>query len=182
MTTQELDRRALHWYRNSRRAIKRVYGKDWKLMCALLACTSPRSTIAANVALARKAYNQILETGTVSRTGFIRTHYLAIVHYLETGTFRGRKVSAFYQNLIGNETPVTVDVWMLRQAGLDRDRNTGRIRKAPTGWQYDYIESRVQSEATDLGITPAQWQAQLWSRARGNHQSYAHYFRQLRLL
>lgn len=163
------------WYDDSRAAIERVYGNDARLFSALLAATSPRATIKANVTLARKAYNQYKTTGEISREGFINTHYRCLHKYITTGKMRGRKVNSLFQNLLGNSDPVTVDIWMLRYAGIHQ-------RKAPTKFDYDYIEDRVKEEAGELGISPAARQAELWSIARGNDDSYADYIKQYRLI
>ena len=154
-----------NWYQDSREAVKVLYGKDWKLFCGLLAATSPNASVKANVTLARKAFMQIKDTGTITREGYIRTHYMSILAVLKHKRPNGRKCHDLYQNLIGNEQFVPVDIWMVRYAGLDK--------KSPSKFDYDYIEDRVREEAEDMGITPAQRQAEIWSAIRGSSESYA---------
>ena len=139
-----------HWYRDSRRAVKRAYGEDWKVFCGLLAATSPNCTVKANLTLARKAYSWWKQTGCVPKHGFMRAHWLNIHRVIQGKTrLGGRKVNSFYQNLLGNENPVTVDIWMMRMAGYILHEGS------PRGYEYDDIEDRVKGEADSMGITPA---------------------------
>ena len=162
------------WYSDSREAVKRVYGEDWRLFCGLLAATSARATVKANVTLARKAYNQIKDAGAIARSGFTNHHYKSINAYIKYGRPNGRKCQGLYQNLIGNEYYVPVDIWMLRYAGINK--------KIPSKFEYDLIEDRVREEAIELGITTAQRQAEIWSKTRGDSSSYADYIIQYQLV
>lgn len=166
---------ARNWYAESREAIQEIYGQDWELFSGLLACTSPNSTIKANVTLARKAYIQIQDTGTVKPDSFIHTHHKSILRLLKTGKPSGRKCQSLYANLTGkNENVVTVDVWMMRYAGI--------ARKQPTARDYDWIEAKVREEAKDMGIKPCERQAEIWAGIRGSTESYATRLLQYRLL
>lgn len=162
------------WYRDSRRAVKRIYGEDWKLFCGLIAATSPNTTVKANTTLARKAYAQIKATGTVTRKGYLPCHYSSIQAVLDTGEPNGRKCRNFYRALIGNENAVVIDLWMMRYAGIDK--------RAPSKRDYDRLEEQITSEALVLGITPAQHQAMVWSKVRGSCGGYAEILAQGRLL
>ena len=161
------------WYTKSREAVKRIYGQDWKLFCGLLSATSATMSVKANATKARRVYDNYKATGTISREGLMSSHYKSCLKVVETGKPGGRKCQSFYQNLIGNETPVTVDVWIMRLCGLKG--------KQPTKKQYDQIEAEIQSQAEQLGITPAQLQAQLWVQARGDSSGYDTELRQRRL-
>jgi len=161
------------WYSDSRETIKEIYGEDWRLVCAILAATSGRASLPCNVTLARKAYNQIKQ-GYVQREGFINAHYKGLLSVIKTSKPRGRKCNALYQNLIGNETEVPVDIWMMRYSGLPRTH--------PTRQDYDWIEDNVRQEAKELGITTAQRQAEIWVIARKDSRSYADYLRQYRMI
>lgn len=152
-----------NWYELQREAIQRTYGKDWKLFCGILASTSPNSQVKANLFLAKKAYHQLKTTGLQAK-GFLGVHFNNIVNYLETGTLSGRKVNAFYQNLIGNEIPVTVDIWIARYF---------KLKVSLTPKQYSRIERLIQHEAKKQGITPANLQAKLWVKVRKSSSGYA---------
>ena len=91
--------RARDWYTLSRQAVKRNYGCDWRLFCAILAATSPNSQLKANVRLAMKAYNEIKETGTVNREHFILAHYKGLLSVIKTGRPNGRKCKALFNGL-----------------------------------------------------------------------------------
>ncbi len=161
------------WYSGSREAIQRVYKDDSVLFTGLLAATSPRSSLKANLTLARRAYEQIKATGNVSRSSFMLIHYRAIQQVLETGEPHGQKVNAFYHNLLGDESRVTLD------------RHMARYLKQPTDsfskQEYQDKAITIQWQALALGVSPAQHQADLWQAQRGTKDSYADHLRQFRL-
>jgi len=162
------------WYQDSHDMVMARYGEDTNLMLGLLAATSANATVKANVTLARKAYGQIKATGTIQRDGFMRTHYRAILHYLESGKLNGRKCSAFYECLTNPDSEhIPVDIWMMRVYGIDR--------KIPTKIQYDMIESDIVTKAKKQGIRPRDYQNMLWVKQRGLSDAYADYFRQAKL-
>jgi hypothetical protein len=154
--------------------VKRRYGKDWKLVCALLAAVSARSTVSATARLADIAYWQIKTTGTVKRESFIYAHYKSIQGVLKNGQPNGRKCRALYQNLIGNEQFVPVDIWLMRLFGItNKDR--------PNKSEYDLIERTIRADANIRGLTVAQRQAELWCGVRGKSDDFGDYLAQLKL-
>jgi len=171
--TETLGHPAETWYSSSRKAIQTIYGKDWRLFAKCLAATSPNATLAANVTLARKAFNQIKDTGTIRRESFCRTHYRCLLCVCKGRIPNGRKVRAFYLALTGDENQVVIDVWMMRYAGY--------ANKSPNNTQYALIADRITEEAEKLGRTPAAHQAVLWSTIRGAGESYDRYLLQYRL-
>lgn len=163
------------WYRESYEAIKRVYGEDVEMFCALLALTSANCMLNANATLAKKAYNQIRASGTIKRESFTRTHYGGIVKYLNDGKIHSRKCGSFYECLVNEDSEVVpVDIWMMRLYHMGHD--------VPTREEYDVIEADIVCKARELGVKPRDYQAELWERVRGNSKSYAGYFAQWRLL
>jgi len=160
------------WYYESRRAIIRQYGQDWRLFSALLAATSPHASVKCNLALARKAYLWH-KAGILHHRGFNRTHWGNIQRAVSGLPLSGQKVSRFYQNLIGNESVVTVDIWILRHYGYTVN--------SPSPKLYLELESRVQVEASQAGRTPAAHQAYLWGKVRGSPESFADNLAQLSL-
>jgi len=148
------------WYADSYEAVRRRFA-DADLYVDLLALTSARASVGANVTLATKAYRQIKSTGTVTRDGYTRHHYASIMHYLETGEIRGRKTSSFAECLRNPESQrVPVDLWMMRWHGLDHD--------VPTKREYDEIESRILTEAAELRMLPRDYQSKVWMEMRGD--------------
>jgi hypothetical protein len=163
------------WYATSYAAVRRRFA-DPELYVDLLALTSARASVGANVTLATKAYRQIKEHGCVMREGFTRHHYASIKHYLETGNIRGRKTGSFAECLRNPESQrVPVDIWMMRWHGLDHN--------VPTKKEYDEIESRILTEAAEHGMTPRDYQSKVWMDARGDGyrargSSFADYLQQ----
>lgn len=73
---------------------------------------------------------------------------------------RGQKVTRFYQNILGIETEVTVDVWAMRAAGVwDHD--------APTTTEYREIAAAYVAAAAVAKVSPSALQAIVWTVVRG---------------
>jgi hypothetical protein len=72
------------------------------------------------------------------------------------------KVMAFWRNLCGDESAVTIDTWMLRAVDEDRLANQG-LKLAP----YRKIAEAVVTAAEMVGETPAEFQAIVWLQIRG---------------
>lgn len=74
----------------------------------------------------------------------------------------GSKVSAFYANLTGNYSRVTVDVWMYRAAVSDYSASASWL----TPRQYERFEAIYREAAGRVGMLPAHFQAVLWLTAQ----------------
>jgi len=160
MKTRVHEAQSQSWYAASYEAVKRRF-TDAELYVDLLALTSARASVGANVTLATKAYRQIKATGSVTRDGFCRHHYSSLLHYLETGEIRGRKTASFAECLRNPASQrVPVDIWMMRWHGLDHD--------VPTRREYDEIESRILREAEEHGMSPRDYQSKVWMDTRGD--------------
>ncbi len=162
------------WYANSYARIRERYGEDADLFCALLAATSANSSVKTNVKLAEKAYWQIKNDGNVKRESFVRHHYSSIQRVLREGLPSGQKCENFYRALTGDENAVVIDIWMLRYFGYEH------IKGGPSKGLYRELSEKVRSIAAERGITPAQCQAEIWCQTRGNGESFADHFMQLR--
>jgi hypothetical protein len=73
------------------------------------------------------------------------------------GAPSGPKVSRFARNLAGDETPVTVDRWAARAAGLPE--SGGRA------W-YRELEEAYRAAAETVGLPPSRFQAVVWLAVR----------------
>lgn len=166
------------WYTRSRRAIKRRYGKDWKLASALLSAVSANNAVKSTCTLAEKAYWQIKQTGTIRRESFCRSHYMSLLNIIENGEPNGRKCKALYYNLIGDENYVPVDIWMMRYFHLMPPGKSNDVPK----WKFDLIENAVKEDAHVKGMTVAQRQAEIWCEARGKSDDFSDHLVQMRLL
>ena len=153
-----------NWYSDSRKAVKLHYGTDWRLFCKLLAATSPNCALSGNLTLAQKAYDIVKRGDDISEARFVKAHRMQLTKIL-SGKPCGQKVSAFYQNLIGNENAVTVDIWIARRYGLMKP-------KAISKRDYKYVADSIRMDADFAGVTPAQWQAMEWCKIRGDSTSF----------
>jgi hypothetical protein len=73
---------------------------------------------------------------------------------------RGAKTNAFARSIAGDQSAVTVDVWIARAAGINPDRLTPRL--------YATVVADVTALAPIYGETPRDLQALIWMRARGS--------------
>jgi len=163
----------MDWYSKSREAIQRCYGDKWALFTLCLAATSMHRSLAANVTLARKAFNQIEDTGTIKREGFCKAEYNALLSVIRGELPKGIKVRNFCKALLGDKNAVTVDVWMARLF-LGKDQ--------PTRKEYLRLANKLSAEAKALNRSPAEHQAKLWQLSRGKKSSYADYLQQGNLI
>lgn len=70
----------------------------------------------------------------------------------------GPKTRAFYCALMGDDSAVVIDSWMLRSVGHGRDVCTPN--------QYDEYVQRLTFEATVLRVPPTELQAVVWCEVR----------------
>lgn len=122
---------------------------------AIIAAFSPRCRWSTNVAHA-------VEYAAGGRPrclgNNLRMADAAAVHGF--GALRGPKTNAFARNIAGDVDAVTVDVWMMRAAGLDTD--------TPNLTQYAELSAAVRKVARRLGVDPSTAQALIWIRYRGS--------------
>ena len=161
------------WFEESRQLVSDIFGEDFDLFCRLLAATSPLTDVITNVSHALKVYRGIKLDHFISRSGLMHTHFVSVCKFLNGGT-PGRKIWSLFQNMIGNEQPVTVDRWMVRYFGFDG-------LKSVSTELYDVCEARVVVMAGERGIPPAQMQAEIWTEARGDDTSYGSELKRLNI-
>lgn len=73
---------------------------------------------------------------------------------------KGLKTNAFARNIAGDDEAVTIDVWMMRAAGL--------ISDSPNKTQYRELSEACREIATELRMTPRATQALIWIIFRGS--------------
>ena len=73
---------------------------------------------------------------------------------------KGMKTNNFARAISGDENAVTIDVWMMKAAGLEVD--------SPNKTQYRELESAVYTVAKEIGMTPRATQALIWIVFRGS--------------
>ncbi len=75
-------------------------------------------------------------------------------------TFKGPKTKSFFLNIIGDESAVTIDVWMLKVVGMT-DKELGRKGV------YESLTDAFRIAAIELGVTASALQAICWVVIRG---------------
>ena len=69
---------------------------------------------------------------------------------------KGMKTNSFARNIAGDENAVTIDVWMMRAAGLNSD--------SPNKTQYKELSQAVTDVAIEYRMTPRAMQALIWNQ------------------
>ena len=74
---------------------------------------------------------------------------------------RGLKTNAFARAISGDDEAITIDVWMLRAAGMTID--------SPNKTQYRELSDAVRTVASEYAMTPRVMQALIWICHRGGN-------------
>lgn len=72
----------------------------------------------------------------------------------------GQKTNNFARAIAGDENAITIDVWMLKAAGLDRNDTNKTL--------YAELSNAVVLVANEIGLTPRATQALIWIVFRGS--------------
>lgn len=151
MQYYEAGKEGKDWYNFVRPALQPIFGKNTDLFLKMFAATSPNTKVTQNVVNAVRAYRQFLLgeqfTGMPAHVDNLNRAVAGV-------QMSGPKVGAFGTNLMGDLTPVTVDLWMAR-ALLGRDTVTPLQSKL-----VDYMTSQA---AKEKGLQPAEMQAAIWT-------------------
>jgi hypothetical protein len=144
---------AKEWYDHAKTELANVFGpQDVEHFINFLAATSPNTTVAANTALALKAFAQF-KLGRPFE-GFLPD----VIPDLEAASrgegFGGTKIQNFARNLHGDPISVTIDRWMARALGFKTD--------SPTPRQYKFMDYLISQVANKAGVEPRQMQAAIW--------------------
>lgn len=154
-TLLELGEHAADWYEKATDDIiqfAKAFDMDTDAVAAVTAILSPRVQVSRN---ARLAVQYLLKGET---EGIMEQRIKAIERYVRYGFLNGythgHKVYAFFRNLSGDFSHVTVDTWMAKIYGVDFQKITDLQRAE--------IQRDVTAIADAAGITPAAAQAALW--------------------
>jgi len=79
----------------------------------------------------------------------------------------GRKTSNFARAIYGDETAVTVDLWMCMAAQI-KNRNRKPVTNPGRGTHYDVVEDAIVHVSADIGMSPRDTQALIWIQVRGS--------------
>lgn len=183
------------WYAASAQALVDVFGMDAPRFAALLAATSPKTSVESNLTNALNIWVNWTKAGRPQDPRTIKAVMGASVQgnkgedsvlsawvnntvtALSTQnpakiTLSGPKVDSFMQNLMGNSRRVTLDAWMANGLGIAQDIFSGR----PTALQqsagnpgitadYATVSAQMRRAGKLAGMTPAEAQETFWSVA-----------------
>lgn len=158
------DKKAASWYADATKLIKELYQENWRLFVGFLASTSPRLHVKKNWCLADELLTAYLERERKPEkwatilSNLMPSHLNNVIRTLQGRPIKGPKVKRFYENLIGNLSDVTIDVWMCRAFGIEHDKLTPRL--------YKRLENKIRKQAEQAGLYPAEYQAVLWYAVR----------------
>lgn len=148
------------WYRRARETsydIAVESGLELRAAAGVIAAWSPRNQWIRNVSAARSTARGDHAGGLEAS----RAKAEAIARGADPlEVLSGRKTAAFYRNIIGDESAVTVDVWAARVAGVSEAALARR-------GAYDAVQRAYRAAARARGMTPARAQATAWIVIRG---------------
>lgn len=168
MSTPELTNAGKNWYRSAYNecvmiAIHTPYTVEQ--IAGAVAHLSPRMPWNRNIELAKT----LAMTGTASCMKRSLDNAIKALNSddpMETFGKDAHKTRAFYQNIINNHQPVTVDVWAARIAIGTDDAEKMLSRKG----MYQAVAHAYNLAAKDNGVSPAEAQAIAWCVIRGTHE------------
>lgn len=138
--------------------LKAKFGSDWQFVAKLLAATSARVQLATSYVWTMNIYQDVKAGRKPDLHLLLKCHRLNVMRTINGEPLQGDKVRRFYQNLIGNYEPVTIDTWMLKLFKWWRKQPTPSMR------QYERMERAFQKWSK--GRQPAEMQAILWVEYR----------------
>lgn len=159
------------WYATARvhaETIAANNGLAIETATAVIAHLSPRTSWQRNL---KGAYALCADPTMVKPAGCMRNNVYAAKRALASDrpadTLNGPKVRAFYANIRGDETAVTVDTWAVRIAignGMLQSEIEKRLSRVGS---YDAVAHAYRVAAQRAGVSPAVMQAVTWVAARG---------------
>ena len=161
---------ARFWYEQSGKALLDITGgnkQDAKKLLSIIAITSPQMDVLTNFGQMIKGYYKAIKGEAPLAGRFPKAMAERIEKVMAGEEFGGLKTDKFYRNLMtvveGGVPDVTVDMWMMRAFGIDKD--------SPTDLEYRRIEKHVQNIAEDLNWEPHQVQAAIWVSTKARWES-----------
>lgn len=152
------------WYTAGRRyaqQLAREFGVSDRRAAGIIAALSPRMQWGAN----KNAARAVLDAATSGKAcpllglGLSRQRAWRIANgERPLDVLRGPKTRAFYRNLCGDLSHVTVDIWAVRAAGLTTH---------PTEHTYPLVAAAYRAVADIVQAPPAIVQAVTWCAIRG---------------
>lgn len=159
------------WYAEQEAWLRELPVADTPRLIAAVAVLSPQVSWASQVKYTPRLadrWEDIESVHEIEYPGLLANRkkaYRLIQGEHPTDVLSGPKVCAFYQNLTGNEEPVTVDTHMV-DAALDLRCPAEREGIHLTAHRYRTIEAALQKVAPIHSLSPAMAQAAIWSYVR----------------
>ena len=135
------------WYRESGQLLLEVFGDDFPRFAALLAGTSPRTSVQSNLKNALTIWRQWDEAGrptdeeSIMRImadsvegekgadsvmdAWVNNTVTALTEPHQALLLSGNKVDSFMRNIMGDSDAVTLDSWMAKYFGIDQKEISG---------------------------------------------------------
>lgn len=154
------------WYRTAHATATRLgseYGIGTDTAARVIAVLSPRKRWAENVAAAEtlmRAHATGSPVWAIPGMFGANIRKANLIMAGDPDMLKGPKVTRFYQNIMGIDHEVTVDVWAARAA------SDGEI-EAPNLTQYREIADAYRTVAHEQGIPASALQAVVWTVIRG---------------
>ena len=127
--------------------------------CCIIATFSIRQRWAKNVELAKRFASGGRDLPVMGSINRIAENVVAFDD--PYSALNGQKTNAFARNIAGDVMAVTIDVWMLKAAGVDHT-------KSPNKTVYNQIANDLRDAARIYGTVPSIFQAYIWIIIRGN--------------
>lgn len=161
---------ARYWYEQSGQALLDITDGDVdqaKKLLSIIAITSPQMDVKTNFGQMVKGYYKSIRGDEPLAGRFPGKMSEKIQKVMDGQEWEGLKTDKFYKNLVavieGGTPDVTVDMWMMRAFGIDKDN--------PTDLEYRKIEKLVQDIGTELEWEPYQVQAAIWTSTKARWES-----------
>ena len=147
------------WYPKAFETASRIaddYALPIDSVVAVIANTSPRIQWNRNVTVTEIICAGGNPSGVFGTS--IRKAIAALNSSNPVETVSGPKTEAFFQNIMGNSEPVTIDTWMLKVIGLTANDLTNA--------NYPIIADAFRTYARRLALPPSAFQAIIWTYAK----------------
>ncbi len=146
------------WYNDAQAValdVARNLGTHLEIGASIVAAFSPRQTWGRNVINAIEFSHGNFVPGLANNRAMAET-----AKHIGFDALNGQKTNAFARNIAGDTNAVTIDVWMIRAAGLDASKGVNKT-------EYNMLADCVRTVAKEFGLAPSVMQALIWIVARG---------------
>jgi hypothetical protein len=155
------------WYtlaRKAARSIARDHGTTLRVAAGIIAAMSPMSEWSGNITASRRLAAAHAAGDRTAPAAGLRQNVDKAWRILSgerpLDVLNGPKVRAFYRNILGDLSAVTVDRWAARAAGVPDSFVGTRAR-------YDEVADEYRKAAALVELEPAILQAVVWCKIRG---------------